>query len=79
MTLATQEIGCAWRALGDGSAIDELRASWGRLTAIRRELDQAVVALAHRIEQLRTETADTAAQFNAEDVVVSVDFDPPED
>jgi len=49
----TQQIERAWKLLEDGSALGELRASCDRLTAIRRELDDVIVAFAQRIEQLR--------------------------
>lgn len=52
---AAQQIEDAWQLLEDGAALQELRASWNRLTQIRRELDTAVLELARRIEQLRIE------------------------
>ncbi len=53
MTVTTEQIQIAWQQLEAGAALDEVRRSWDRLVAIRRELDEAVVALAQRIEQLR--------------------------
>jgi hypothetical protein len=50
-----EQIKHAWKLLEDGSRLDELRASWTVLVRIRHELDDAVVALAARIEQLTVE------------------------
>lgn len=53
MTPTAEQIQLAWQQLEAGRPLNDLRASWDRLVAIRRELDEAVVALASRIEQLR--------------------------
>lgn len=50
-----EQIKLAWRLLDDDAPLRDVRASWDRLVAIRRELDNAVVELARRIEQLRAE------------------------
>jgi hypothetical protein len=55
MSVTAQQIEHAWELLDDGAAMDELRRSWDRLVALRRELDEVVVALAQRMEQLRAE------------------------
>jgi hypothetical protein len=68
MTPTTQQIEHAWRVLEDGSALEEVRGCWERLTAIRRELDTAVFELARRIEQLRMEAARPPEDDNDSDV-----------
>lgn len=67
MSPTAQQIESAWRLLEDGSAMEEVRASWTQLTRIRRELDDAIVALAHRIEQLRAVAAEPKVEEPAED------------